>query len=177
MDAIEITPKFADIIRTEAQRESLDVRVIQSDVFTAMEDEHEEYQLVVLAEVVPDFRTKHELAGLFELAAGCLAPGGRLVFDAFLARAGFTLDDAARQLGQQCHSMMFTRDELTEAAGGQPLELIADDSAYDYEKAHLPEGAWPPTAWFEGWSCGLDVFDVPREDSPIDLRWLVYQRT
>jgi SAM-dependent methyltransferase len=177
VDAVEMAPKFADIIRSEAERDSLDVRVIQSDVFTAIEGVHAEYQLIVVSEVVPDFRTTHELRGLFELAADCLAPGGRLVLNTFLARPDYTLDNAARELGQQCHSMIFTRDELTTAAAELPLELIADDSAYEYEKTHLPRGAWPPTGWFEGWASGLDVFDVEREQSPIELRWLVYQKT
>src|SRR5262249_16661973 len=85
VDAVEMTPKFADIIRTEAVSESLGVRVIESDVFTAMEDVHDEYQLIVLSEVVTDFRTTQELRGMFQLAADCLAPGGRLVFNTFLA--------------------------------------------------------------------------------------------
>ncbi len=176
VDAVEVAPKFADVMRAEVERESLGVRVIQSDVFTAVEDVHDEYQLIVLSEVVPDFRTTHELRGLFELAAVCLAPGGRLVFNTFLARPGYTPDSAARELGQQCNTMIFTRDEVTGAAAQLPLALVADDSAYEYEKAHLPEGAWPPTGWFEGWSSGLDVFDVPRDQSPIELRWLVYQK-
>jgi SAM-dependent methyltransferase len=177
VDAVEMAPKFADIIRSEAERDSLDVRVLQSDVFSAMEGVHAQYQLIVVSEVVPDFRTTHELRGLFELAADCLAPGGRLVLNTFLARPGYTLDTPARELAQQCHSMIFTRDELTSAAAELPLELIADDSAYEYEKTHLPQGAWPPTGWFEGWASGLDVFDVERERSPIELRWLVYQKT
>jgi hypothetical protein len=100
-----------------------------------------------------------------------------VVLNTFLPRPGYTPDDAARELGQQSHSMIFTRDELASAAAQLPLELIADDSAYEYEKAHLPEGAWPPTGWFGGWASGLDVFDVEREESPIELRWLVYQKT
>jgi hypothetical protein len=48
---------------------------------------------------------------------------------------------------------------------------------YDYEKAHLPEGAWPPTSWYADWVSGLDVFDLPREECPIEMRWLVYQKT
>jgi hypothetical protein len=40
----------------------------------------------------------------------------------------------------------------------------------------LPKGAWPPTGWFAGWASGLDVFDVPRDESPIELRWLVYRK-
>ncbi len=176
VDAVEMTPKFADVIRSEAETESLDVRVIQSDVFTAMEGVREEYQLIVLSEVVSDFRTTHELRGVFELAAECLAPGGRLVFNTFLAREGYNPDSAAVELGQQCNSMIFTRDEVTGAADRLPLELVADDSAYEYEKTHLPKDAWPPTGWFEGWASGLDVFDVEREQSPIELRWLVYQK-
>ncbi len=176
VDAVEMAAKLADVMRSEAQGESLAVQVIQSDVFTAMESVHEKYQLIVLSEVVPDFRTTHELRGVFELAADCLAPGGRLVFNAFLPREGYVPDDAAVELGQQCNTMIYTRDQMASAAAGLPLELVADDSAYEYEKAHLPEGGWPPTGWFEGWANGLDVFDVEREHSPIGLHWLVYQK-
>jgi hypothetical protein len=132
---------------------------------------------MVLSEVVSDFRTTHDLRGMFELAADCLAPGGRLVFNTFVARPGYIPDGAARELGQQCNTMIFTREEVAGAAAGLPLELIGDDSAYEYEKAHLPEGAWPPTGWFDGWASGLDVFDLEREQSPIELRWLVYRRS
>jgi hypothetical protein len=72
--------------------------------------------------------------------------------------------------------MIFTRDELTSAASQLPLDLVSDDSAYEYEKTHLPDGAWPPTDWYDGWASGLDVFDLDREESPIELRWLVYQK-
>ncbi|HTQ15937.1 class I SAM-dependent methyltransferase [Mycobacterium sp.] len=176
VDAVEMAPKFADIIRSEAERESLDVRVFHGDVFDTMEGVRDDYQLIVASEVVPDFRTTQELRGVLELAADCLAPGGRLVFNTFLARPGYRPDDAARELAQQCNSMMFTRDEMTSAADRLPLELIADDSAAEYERTHLPEGAWPPTIWFPSWAAGLDVFDVEPEESPIELRWLVYQK-
>ncbi|EUA42699.1 methyltransferase type 12 domain protein [Mycobacterium xenopi 4042] len=72
--------------------------------------------------------------------------------------------------------MIFTWEEMRGAAALLPLELVADDSAYEYEKTHLPQGAWPPTGWYANWASGLDVFDVDREDSPIELRWLVYQK-
>jgi precorrin-6B methylase 2 len=177
VDAVEMTPKFADIIRTEVEREALDVRIIQTDDVSATVDSaHSVYQLMVVSEVVPDFRTTQELRGMFELAARCLAPGGRLVFNAFLARQGYTPDNAAREFGQQCNSMIFTRDEMTSAADLLPLELVADDSVVEYEKTHLPEGTWPPTNWFVNWASGLDLFDVAPEESPIELRWLVYQK-
>ena len=176
VDAVEMTPKFADIIRAEAQREALDVRVIQRDVFATTNDLRSDYGLIVLSEVVSDFRTTQQLRGVFELADRCLVPGGRLVFNAFLARPGYFPDDAARELGQQTYTAIFTRQELANAAGLLPFTLAGDDSVYDYEKDHLPDGAWPPTSWYAAWVSGHDVFDVEREASPIEMRWLVYQK-
>lgn len=176
VDVVELTPKFADIIRSDADRELLDVRVIQRDVFSTSADLRQDYQLILLSEVVSDFRTTEQLRGIFELAAERLAPGGRLVFNAFLARDGFTPDNAAREFGQQVYTSIFTRDEMSTAAVALPLVLVADDSVYEYEKAHLPEGCWPPTSWYERWVSGLDLFEVPREECPIEMRWLVYQK-
>jgi SAM-dependent methyltransferase len=141
VDAVELTPKFADIVRADADRELLDVRVIQRDVFETLDDLRRDYQLIVVSEVVSDFRTTQQVRGLFELASRCLAPGGRLVFNAFVAHDGYTPDDAARELGQQSYTSMFTRDEMATAVAGLPLTLVADDSVHDYEKQHLPEGA------------------------------------
>ena len=176
VDAVEMAPKLAHIIRSEAQRESLVMRVIERDVFASADEIRSDYQLIVASELVPDFRTTEQLRAMFELAAHSLAPGGRLLFNTFLPREGYTPDDAARELGQQCNTMIFTWDEMASAIDTLPLQLVADDSAYDYEKTHLPEGAWPPTAWFPGWASGLDIFDVAREESPIELHWLVYQK-
>ena len=176
VDAVELTAKFADIIRAEAGRELLDVHVIQRDVFATLDDLRRDYQLIVLSEVVSDFRTTQQLRGVFELATHCLAPGGLLLFNAFLAHEGYVPDDATRELGQQSYTSMFTRDEMAAASAGFPLTLLADDSVHDYEKAHLPEGAWPPTNWYPNWTAGQDVFDLPREHCPIDMRWLVYHR-
>jgi SAM-dependent methyltransferase len=176
VDAVEMAPKFAGIIRAEVEREALDVRVIQRDAFAMTDELRGDYQLIVLSEVVSDFRTTQQLRDVFELANRCLAPGGRLVFNAFLSRHDYDLDDAARELGQQVYTAIFTRDELTDAAARLPFELVADDSVYEYEKTHLPEGAWPQTSWYADWVSGLDVFDVDRETCPIEMRWLVYQK-
>ena len=176
VDAVEMTPKFADIIRAEAEREGLNVRVIQRDVFATMDDLRDDYRLIVLSEVVPDFRTTEQLRAMFELAARCLAPGARLVFNTFLPRGDYIPDNAARELGQQVYNAIFTREELASAAGLLPLALVGDDSVYDYEKDHLPDGGWPPTGWYAGWVSGQDVFDIERESCPIEMRWLVYQK-
>ncbi|CAM2817678.1 SAM-dependent methyltransferase [Mycobacterium intermedium] len=177
VDVVELTPKFAELLREAAEKESLDIRVIVRDVFQTTQDLRQDYQLIALSEVVPDFRNTQQLRGLFEIAAECLAPGGRIVFSTFLAAGGYIPDQAAREFGQQVYSAIFTRHEMARAAGGLPLELVADDSVYEYEKANLPPGAWPPTGWYENWITGLDVFPVGRESSPIELRWLVFQKT
>ena len=83
----------------------LNVRVIQRDVFTTLDDLRRDYDLILLSEVVAEFRTTEHLRAFFELAARCLAPVGRLVFNTFLARHAYTPDDAAVELGEQ----MYTR--------------------------------------------------------------------
>jgi SAM-dependent methyltransferase len=176
VDVVEMTPKFAEMIRADAQRELLDVRVIERDIFATDDDLRRDYRLILLSEVVSDFRSAQQLRAVFELASQCLSPGGQLVFNAFLARPGYAPDDPARELGQQCYTTIFTAQELSAGASGLPLQLVADDSVYDYELAHLPEGAWPPTSWYADWVSGRDVFDLPREECPIEMRWLVYQK-
>lgn len=176
VDVVEMTPKFADIIRAEAERESLNVRVINRDVFSTADDLRRDYQLILLSEVVSDFRSAEQLRAVFALATQCLAAGGRLVFNIFLPKPGYTPDAAAIELGQQCYTTIFTLQELSAAASGLPLQLVSDDSVYEYEKSHLPEEAWPPTSWYADWVSGLDVFDMRREQCPIEMRWLVYQK-
>ena len=176
VDAVELSGKFAAILREEAGRESLAVRVIERDVFASLDDLRRDYGLVVLSEVVSDFRTTAELRRMFELAATCLAPGGRLVFNVFLPQVGYTPDAAARELGLQVYTSIFTYPEVAAAVAGLPLSLVADDPVHDYEQQNLPAGAWPPTTWYADWVSGLDVFDVPRHESPIAMRWLVWRK-
>lgn len=177
VDVVELTEKFAQSIRTDATQESLDVRVIQSDVFEAEGDLRDDYSLILLSEVVPEFRTTEKLRHLFELATRCLARDGVLVFNVFLADEGYVPDDAARQFAQQAYSAFFTRPELSSAVSGLPLELVSDDCVYEYEQANLPAGGWPPTNWYVGWISGHDVFGLPHGESPIDFRWLAYRKS
>lgn len=176
VDAVEMTPGFASTIREEAARGSLVVRVIERDIFAAADDLRGDYSLIVLSEVASDFRSIDQLRWVFELAATSLAPGGRLVMNVFLARDAYVPDEAARQLGQQSYTSIFTREEIQKAALGLPLVLESDDSVWEYEQAHLPPNAWPPTSWYERWISGQDVFDVERDASPIEMRWLVFRR-
>ncbi|NTY58165.1 class I SAM-dependent methyltransferase [Mycolicibacterium sphagni] len=176
VDVVEMTPSFAETILVAAQRDSLAVRVLQRDIFATLEDLRRDYQLILLSEVVSDFRSADQLRGVFDLAAQCLAPGGRLVFNAFVAHRNYTPDDGALQLGQQCYTTIFTQSQMADALAGFPLTLVSDESVYDYEKEHLPAESWPPTSWYADWVSGQDVFDVPRSERPIEMRWLVYQK-
>ncbi|MFN8072828.1 MAG: methyltransferase domain-containing protein [Mycobacterium sp.] len=176
VDAVEMTEAFAGTIAQEAAREGLDVRVLRRDIFAGAGDLQTGYGLILLSEVVSDFRDTAQLRQVFELAAHGLDQGGYLVFNVFLPRDGYLPDDAARQLGQQTYTSIFTRGELAAAAAQLSLYLVADDSVLDYEKAHLPAESWPPTSWYVRWVSGQDVFDVPVADSPIEMRWLVYRK-
>jgi hypothetical protein len=149
--------------------------MIERDIFATEDDLRRDYELILLSELASDFRSTQQLRAMFELATQCLIAGGHLVFNAFLAKPGYTPDDSARELGQQCYTTIFTAQELSAAASGLPQHLVADDSVYEYEMAHLPHGVWPQTSWYADWVSGRDVFDLPREESPIEMRWLVYQ--
>ncbi len=176
VDAVEMTHEFAEALRRDIALEQLPVRVLQRDVFDSEADLRDDYAMIFLSEVVSDFRSVDQLRALFDLASRRLAPGGTLVFNAFLPKEGCEISDAARQFGQRAYSSIFTPAELDEAVGQLPLELVSDESVFEFEKANLPEEEWPPTSWYEGWTTGRDVFSVPdRESSPIDMRWLVYR--
>ena len=177
VDAVEMTPKFVEMLRQDVRREALDVRVVQSDVFAAFDELRSDYGLILLSEVVSDFRSMEQLREVFTLATRCLAPDGLLVFNAFIARDDYVPDDAALQLAQQCYSAIFTRPDITAASSGLPLDLERVESVLEFEKANTPAGSWPPTNWYEAWASGQDVFDVDRADSPIELRWFVFRRT
>jgi 2-polyprenyl-3-methyl-5-hydroxy-6-metoxy-1,4-benzoquinol methylase len=176
VDAVEITEKFAEVIRDEAAKESLDIKVIRKDVFASLFELRRDYNLIILSEVVSDFRTTTQLRHIFELADTCLVPGGQLLFNAFIPRADFTPDTAARQMGQQTYSSIFTYPELGLSAAALRLTLVADHSVHDYERAHLPQEAWPPTSWYTNWIQGLDVFELESGKSPIEFRWLLYRK-
>ena len=176
VDALEVSGNFADVLREQARTQSLGIRVIQRDLFAARDYLPGDYGLIIVSEVATDFRSVEDLRFLFELASSALTDEGYLVVNCFLARDDYEPDDAARQVGQQTYSSIFTREELAVATAGLPIELIDDTSVYDYEHANLPSESWPPTGWYEGWVLGQDVFPVNRPDIPIELRWLVYRR-
>lgn len=176
VDAVELTPRFAEILRQKARAEELPVRVIEGDVFRAKGELRSDYALFIASELIPDFRGTAELRSLLALASEVLGEAGQMVFNLHLTAQGYTPERAAREFGQQSYSALFTASEIEGALAGLPFELVSRDSAQDYERKHLPPGCFPPTPWYENWTSGRDVYELSREDCPVELAWLVYRK-
>jgi SAM-dependent methyltransferase len=178
VDAIELAPALAKLLRAEIAQAGVAARVFEGDALDpSLDIPHGRYQLIVLAEVVAShFRDTAQLRTLFEQAERWLAPGGLLLFSAFVADDGYQPDALARQASQVFWCCLFTRRELRRAQRGLTLLQVSDESTYDFEHAQLPHEAWPPTGWFEEWARGQDLFNLPAGSAPHELRWLVYRK-
>ena len=177
VDALETTPSFCKQLRKMARAERLPLEVIEANMLAPkLELGRARYSLVLCSEVSPHFRGPAELRTLFERAARWLRPGGSLLLNAFLVVRGFAAAKLVRELSQIAWSSVFTPREVASALEGLPFELMSNESAHAYEKAHQPPEAWPPTSWFENWSRGHNCFGVKRGNPPMELRWLHYRR-
>jgi 2-polyprenyl-3-methyl-5-hydroxy-6-metoxy-1,4-benzoquinol methylase len=177
-DAVEAAAALVPLLRDAVARDGLDVRIFEGDVLdpsVALPKSH--YRLVFLCEVLSHFRSLGDVRKLLTRAAHTLAPGGLLLFSAFVADDAYAPDPLARELSQVFWSSVFTRKELAGAMQGLPFALLSDESVHDYEKAHLPPAAWPPTGWFTEWTQGRDVYALPEGKCPIELRWVAFRRT
>lgn len=172
VDAVELTPEFAQIIAKEAQENQLPVRVIQSNILNpSLQLPQKSYQLVLVSEVISHFRNNQDVRTLLARMCNAIRPGGLLLFNTFLTEPGYEPDNRARELSQVQWSYLITRSEFNSIMAGLPLEVLSDESVYEYERSHLPSESWPPTGWFENWSQGRDVF--PIHNPPISLRWIL----
>jgi 2-polyprenyl-3-methyl-5-hydroxy-6-metoxy-1,4-benzoquinol methylase len=176
-DAVEPVPALVREMRREAGAANVKIGIIEGDVLStdvSLASEH--YKLVVLSEVMTHFRSVGEVRTAFQKFASALAPGGLVVLNAFLPVGGYKPDNAVRQLSQTAWSCLFTLAELEFITEELPFDKVSDEVAYVFEKANHPESQWPPTEWFESWSRGQNVFDLPADRVPIELRWLVYKK-
>jgi len=178
VDAVEPAPALSKILHEAASAQGLRIAVVESDILAeSLTLPRARYRMLLLSEVVAShFRSVEQLRQLFEVAARLLEPGGVLVFNAFVSQGGYKPDAVARQLSQIMWCVLFTRRDLDQAADGFGFERQADEAAAAYERTHLPEGQYPPTGWYEGWCAGQDLFDLPAERTPMELRWLVYRK-
>jgi SAM-dependent methyltransferase len=177
-DAVELAPALAKVLREDAEKAGVNLTVFEGDATDrSLGIPREHYQLVVMAEVVAShFRNVAHLRSLFEVIADILRPGGLLLFSAFLPLDGYKPDQTARELGEVFWCAIFTRADFEQAMAGLPLERLEEDSVLEYERDHLPKESWPPTGWFEQWTSGRDLFDLPAGRAPVELRWVSYRK-
>ncbi|MBD1924301.1 class I SAM-dependent methyltransferase [Microcoleus sp. FACHB-831] len=177
VDALEVTPVFASQIREAAEAEKLPVTVIEGDVLdpeVAMQKD--KYRLALVVEVISDLRSVEQLRTLLEKICDLVSSGGLLLFNIFLAVDGYEPDVVAREVSQVMICSIFTQPELSTAMDGLPLELISDESVYEYERDRLPAEAWPPVSWFANWVTGRNVFPLEDGQPPIELRWILCRK-
>ncbi|MFM9266752.1 bifunctional 2-polyprenyl-6-hydroxyphenol methylase/3-demethylubiquinol 3-O-methyltransferase UbiG [Tychonema sp. BBK16] len=178
VDAIELTPAFAEQLQTAATAENLPVTVSQGDVLDPLvRMKPARYQLAVAAEVISHFRDSDEVRLFLAKMCDSLCPGGLLLFSTFLAVGDYQPDALVRQVAQLSWSTLFTPQELAVAMEGLPLVQVSNELVFDYERDNLPSGAWPPTPWFPSWATGRDVFPMTNARPPMELRWILCQRS
>jgi SAM-dependent methyltransferase len=179
-DAIELAPALAAILREDVAKEGLAdrVRVFEGDALDpTLGVPLGHYRLVVLAEVIASHaRSVSQVGEMLRRMTELLAPGGVLLFSAFITRSGYTPSPEVREAGEIFWSCLFSRADLAIATPSLDLKPLSDESVYDFEHEHLPPEAWPPTGWFAEWVHGLDVIDVPEGRAPFELRWLAFRR-
>jgi len=176
VDAVEMAPALAELLRQEVEKDNLNVAIHQGSIFDdSVKLAENQYQIIFLSEVVSHFRSGSQLRRLFEIAARSLTSGGCLLFNVFVAMDGYKPDEMAREMSEIMWCRLYTRNEINEAAAGL-LRGISDESVLEYEKAHHPADKWPPTGWYEGWCAGQDAFDLTPSKSPMEMRWVVFQK-
>lgn len=177
VDALEVTPAFALQIREAAEAEKLPVTVIEGDVLDPeVALQKDKYKLALIVEVLSDLRSVEQLRLLLEKISDLVSSGGMLLFNIFLAVDGYEPDIVAKEVSQVMICSLFTRTELLAAIDGLPLELLSDESVYEYERDRLPAEAWPPVSWFANWVTGRNVFPLEDGQPPIELRWIVCRK-
>jgi 2-polyprenyl-3-methyl-5-hydroxy-6-metoxy-1,4-benzoquinol methylase len=178
VDAIEFTPEMLEVLGQSASDAGVAIDLLNQDIRDpAFAPRANRYALIVLSGVVQYFNDPALLHQLLGKLAPSLRPGGQMVLDCFVATEGYEPTPLARQLSYVTDSFLLTPPELAEAIAGLPLQLVSDESALDYERAHLSPTAWAARAWLDSWATGDRLFALnPDERPPLSLRWLVYER-
>ncbi|MCY7332240.1 MAG: class I SAM-dependent methyltransferase [Pseudanabaena sp. CAN_BIN31] len=174
--ALELTPAFVEQLQTVAQNENLPISAIAGDILDPLTRlKPFTYNLAICCEVTSHFRDADQLRLLLAKACDYLQHGGLFLFNLFVANEDYQPSTLDRQMSELSWSTLFTYQDIDSALDNLPMEIIANESLLEFERAHLPPEAWPPTGWFENWSSGRDVFPL-EEKPPIQLRWVLCKR-
>jgi SAM-dependent methyltransferase len=177
VDAVESSSQMIALLQAHAESNGVPMNVMAGDF---IESENivpaNHYQLAIAAEVITHFRDVEQVARFARHVCKALQPGGRLVFNIFLARKDFQPSELVRQATRLAWASLFTRGELDQALAELPLKIVSEHVTLDYERERLPSEDWPPTPWFESWSSGRSAF--PSSPAPpLELRWFEYERS
>ena len=171
--------RLAEELRKAAAAAGVPLEIVEASALSPeLELPKSRFGLVVLSgEVVTHLRDRDELATLMSKIGDSLVPGGRLLFNAFVALEGYKPDPATRQVAEVAWCPIFTRNELSLITEGIfPSIGSATRARSTTRRTHLPAEAWPPTPWFEDWAQGRNIFALPPGKAPVELRWLEYVR-
>lgn len=175
--AVEPVALFVEELAKAASDQGVRIEVVHADALSPdLVLAPESYRFILLAELVPHLRHVTEVRTLLTRLSTALGPGGRLLMNAFVGLEGYKPDAVARQAGEVAWAGVLSRSDLAFVTEELPFDRVSDESAYEYEKAHLPPEAWPPTEWFEDWAHGRNVFALPPGRAPVELRWLDYRK-
>ena len=175
-EALELAPALVQQLENDAKAQNLGVKAIVGDVLDPMLHlSSDSYNLIICAEVVAShFRNVEQIHVLLDKVSKSLCHGGLFLFNLFVAHDDYQSNPIAREFSEVVWSSMFTNQDLMTAFTDLPLEIISNESVFEYEHNHLPSESWPPTGWFEHWSQGRDLFRF--EESKMELRWVLCKR-
>jgi SAM-dependent methyltransferase len=176
--AVEMVPALAEEMQKNANTAGVSLEIVESDILSvSLPLSQDHFKLVLMSEVVSHFRGVEELRVALGNLTELMAPGGLVIFNTFLADGDYQPDQLARQVAEIAWSTLFTRADIAFIEKEFPFDRVSDESAYDYERDHLAEDEWPPTAWYPDWAQGRNTFTFPEAiKPPAELRWLVYRR-
>lgn len=174
---LDLSGNFVELLRRSAAAEKLPIQAMQGDFLDpSIKIKHGYYKLALLASVVPHFREVAQVRLLFAKMSDILCSGGLLLFSTFLAAPGYNPNQVDREMAHVIDSFFLTQTELAAAMENLPLNLISDESVWEYEEKNLPTQAWPLPDWFNTWATGQRLFPLTNGKSPIELRWIVCRR-
>jgi len=174
--AIELAPVFVEQLQQNLAQANLQAEVILGDVL-APETElwPARYELVLVSEVVPHFRSYGEVRQLLCRACDALVPGGELLVGGFAAERGYEPSALVQEMAQVAWSFFLTAAEWEQIWADLPLTLVEQVPVLAYEQAHVPPEHWPPTTWFESWASGRDLLPI-LTTPPVSLQWFHWRR-
>ena len=177
VEVLELAPVFVEKLQGAAGKEGLSLKVKEGDILDPLVRMRPSfYQVAIATEVTSHFRSTDQLRLFLAKMCDYLATGGLLLFNIFLNVGGYEPNALVRQMAEQAWSTLFAEGELAAAMEELPLTIIANESALEYERQHLPPEAWPPTSWFQSWATGRDVFPIADGRPPMELRWILCRR-